>query len=291
VPGLTGCLPPLPPGERLQIGYIHEYLGAGLGQPSYPVDVTGGIGDHDWGMLGNGPDPACTSHPDGVGDCTFAGREHYHYAKAACYGLKGLPRESPDALVAEYLKYDHGRDQGAVIARLLMHWYRAGLIAGFAPVDHTGPAAMDAAMQRFKGLYCGVQLTPNADQLFADGVPWTLAGGVQPDPELGHCILKVYSDGKGTDGWVTWAARQDSDAAWSAAAVTEAWVVILHEDELEPAELAALQADLDALDGHVGRAERRRSHLLGLIVHLARRVAAGHQPASVLTDLAARFRL
>ena len=100
VAGLTGCLPPLPPAERLPVKYLHEYLTGGLGAPSYPVDVTGGIGRTDWGMLGNGPDPTCTSHPRGVGDCTFAGREHYHYAKAACYGLKGLPRETSNALVA-----------------------------------------------------------------------------------------------------------------------------------------------------------------------------------------------
>ena len=68
-------------------------------------------------------------------------------------------------------------------------------------------------------------------------------------------------------------------------------MIILHEDELEPAELAALQADLDAIDGHIGRAERRRSHILDLIVHLAHQVTEGHQPASVVTDLAARFRL
>lgn len=269
VPGLLGALPPLPAGERLPIKYVHEYTG-GLAGPKYPIDVTGGIADSAWGMLGNGPDPACTTHPGGVGDCTFAGREHYHYAKAAGYGLTGLHHETSNKLVAEYLKYDHGQDRGAVIAHLLMYWYRHGLIAGFAPVDITSTGAMDSAMQEFRGLYCGVQLTPNADQLFSEGRPWTLAGGVEPDPDLGHCILKVTADGHGCDGWVTWGRRQDSDGAWSAAAVVEGWVAIMHEDEMEPSALAELQGDLDAIDGHVGRHERRRSHLLTHLAHLAR---------------------
>ena len=60
-------------GERFAIGYLSDYLREPLPAPAYPVDVTGGIGDQGWGMLGNGPDPTCTTYPNGVGDCTFAG--------------------------------------------------------------------------------------------------------------------------------------------------------------------------------------------------------------------------
>ena len=66
-------------------------------------------------MLGNGPDPTCTTHPNGVGDCTFAGRQHYRMAKAAAAGQTETWESSND-LVKEYLKYDHGKDQGANIA-------------------------------------------------------------------------------------------------------------------------------------------------------------------------------
>lgn len=34
-------------------------------------------------MLGNGPYKTCTTHPTGVGDCTFAGRQHCKMAKSA----------------------------------------------------------------------------------------------------------------------------------------------------------------------------------------------------------------
>ena len=76
VPGLRGRLPVKPPGERFAIEYLCAYLRGPLPAPSYPVDVTGGIGDQDWGMLGNGPDPTCTTYPNGVGDCAFAGSHH-----------------------------------------------------------------------------------------------------------------------------------------------------------------------------------------------------------------------
>ena len=48
--------------------------------------------------------------------------------------------ESSNDLVKEYLKYDHGKDEGANIADLLLSWYKAGKILAFAPVDHTNPA-------------------------------------------------------------------------------------------------------------------------------------------------------
>ena len=44
------------------------------------------------------------------------------------------------------LAYDHGKDRGANIARLLLHWYKAGTILAFAPVDHTSPAKVVSAM-------------------------------------------------------------------------------------------------------------------------------------------------
>jgi hypothetical protein len=72
------------------------------------------------------------------------------------------------------------------------------------------PAACDSAMALFHGLYVGVNLTDDADQLFGEGQPWTVAKGQQPDANDGHCIVKVKADGNGTDTWVTWGALQPS---------------------------------------------------------------------------------
>lgn len=240
-PGKRGRLPVKPPEIRFPLAHLHQYVD--LPAAKYPVDVTGAIGDHDWQMLGN----------DQYGDCGFAGREHYQMAKAAVYGERET-FESADDLVAEYLKYNHGRDVGVNLADALLTWYRQGKILAFAPVDHKSPAKMDAAMQAFKGLYCGVSLTDDADQLFSDGQPWNTDHGQKPDPAEGHCIVKAKADGHTLDEYVTWGALQPATIRWSAACLDEAWVAIMHEDEA--AKLGAgydkLRAAIDALHGTGG---------------------------------------
>ncbi len=245
-PGKRGKLPVKPPQERFNIQYLGAYMSQPLPPPSYPIDVSGGI--TDWQMLGNGYDPTCTTHPDGVGDCTFAGRQHYRMAKAKAY-TETETWETANALVAEYLAYDHGQDQGANMADLLLYWYHAKTIVAFAPVDHTSPSECDSAMTAFHGLYVGTQLTPNANDLFAQDKPWTL-NGEQPNPDDGHCILKVKADSD-TDTWVTWGALQPSTKQWTAACLDEAWVVILEEDVNAHANLDVnrLRQDIDALHG------------------------------------------
>lgn len=265
VAGLRGKLP----AKRLPMKFVHEYAAAQLPAPSYPVNVTGGIGATDWGMLGNGPDPTCTTHPDGVGNCTFAGRQHLRMAKAAGY-KQAETWETSNELVAEYLKYDHGQDEGAVIADLLLSWYKAGKILAFAPVDHTNPAAVDSAMQAFHGIYAGVDLTDDADQLYVDGKPWTTANGERPDPSEGHCIVKVAAAGSGgNDGWVTWGAFQESTAGWTKACLTEAWAVITSEDEAAKIDMAALTADIEALHGTGDPSSASQPDHAGLLAELA----------------------
>jgi hypothetical protein len=248
--GLRGRLPVKPAAERFAIAYVSGYATTPLPAPTYPIDVSAGI--TDWKMLGNGPDPTLhVHHGQPVGDCTFAGRQHLRMAKAAAASLVET-WETTDQLVTEYLAYDHHKDVGANIADLLLAWYRAGKILAFAPVDHTNPAACDSAMAAFHGLYTGVSLTDDADQLFGQGQPWTVAGGQRPDPSQGHCIVKVKADGHQLDTWVTWGAMQESTREWSAACVDEAWAVITTDDEAAKIDLAALRADINALGGTGG---------------------------------------
>ena len=235
VPGKRGRLPALAPADRFALKFIHQYAREPLPAPVYPVDVSGGI--TDWGMLGN----------DEYGDCTFAGRQHNKMAKAAAAKLTE-PWETAAALVAEYLAYDHGQDTGAVIANLLLSWYRAGKILAFAPVDHSDPAQVDSAMQEFHGCYVGVSLTDDADQMFSEGLPWG-SGSLTPDPDDGHCIVKVKADGRELDTWVTWGAEQQSTLRWTAACLDEAWVIITTEDEAAKVDMPTLIADINALGG------------------------------------------
>jgi hypothetical protein len=248
--GQRGRLPVKPPGRRFAIQYLSSYLRTPLPAPVYPVDVSAGI--TDWGMLANGPDPTCTTHPNGVGDCTFAGRQHYRMAKAAAYN-ETETWESSNDLVAEYLAYDHGQDEGANIADLLLYWYNAGKISAFAPLNHANPAEVDSAMSAFHGVYAGVNLTDDADKLFEQQEPWTVSHGQHPDPNEGHCIVKVAADGHQFDTWVTWGALQRSTRPWTDACLEEAWVVITDEDaNAAKVDLDALRADIDALHGMGG---------------------------------------
>ena len=249
-PGLRGRLPVKPPGQRFKIQYLTSYLKSPLPAPSYPIDVSGGI--VDWQMLGNGPDPTLTVHSgQPVGDCTFAGRQHLRMAKAAA-AAQAETWETANELVTEYLAYDHGKDQGANIADLLLYWYRKGAIKAFAPVDHADPAGCDAVMTAFHGLYVGVNLTDDADALFGKGQAWTVASGERADPNDGHCIVKVKADGRQVDIWVTWGALQESTRDWTAACMDEAWALVTTEDEAATLNMAALLADIQALGGTGG---------------------------------------
>lgn len=288
VAGLRGKLP----AKRLPLKFVHEYAPAHLPAPSYPVNVTGGIGATDWGMLGNGPDRTCTTHPDGVGNCTFAGRQHLRMAKAAGY-KQAETWETSNELVAEYLKYDHGQDEGAVIADLLLSWYKAGKILAFAPVDHTNPAAVDSAMQAFHGIYAGVDLTDDADDLFERQEPWTTAHGERADPSEGHCIVKVYADDPAStpsaeDGWVSWGALQRSTKGWTKACTTEMYVIITSEDEAAKVDMPALTADIEALDGTGAPSPASQPDHVGLLAELAGLVRQAEATAEKdFTDLTA----
>jgi hypothetical protein len=287
------------PAEPLPLRFIHEYATVPLPAPGYPVDVTHGIRADSWLMLGNGPDPACTVAPDGVGDCTFAARQHLRMAKAAGYGLTEQ-WETSNQLVEEYLAYDHGRDNGAVISRLLLAWYRAGKILGFAPVDHSSAEAIDSAMQAFGGVYVGVDLTGDAEQLFGDGQPWTVANGEQPDPDMGHCIAGVKATATGRT-YVTWGAEQEATADWSAACLTEAWAIVTSEDEAAKLDMASLIADIEALHGKVPvpssatPLSARSTHMFAPIEAVWRKLdgEAREEAEAALADLkaeAAKFR-
>ena len=198
--GLRGRLPVKPEGERFALGYVHEYLGQSLPAPQYPVDVSGGI--TAWGMDGN----------DRYGDCGFAGREHYKMAKAAA-GNENETFESADALVAEYLAYDHGQDVGVNLADVLLYWFQTGKILAFAPVDHTDPAAVDAAVPAFPRRLLRREpdhaTRTSCSSKASRGPPRTVQ---QPDPREGHCIVKVKAGGGGgLDTWVTWGALPELD--------------------------------------------------------------------------------
>ena len=235
--GLQGRLPVKPEGKRFAIQWAHDYLALPVLPPTYPIDVTGGV--TNWGMLGN----------DQYGDCGEAGIRHVEMSTALAAG-QSLPVVTSQEAVNEYLRYTGGQDTGVNLADFLLWLYHQGRIKAFAPVDHKNAAQVDSLLNEFHGLYVGVNLTNDAQQLFGTGSPWTVANGELPNPSEGHCIVKVKANGS-MDGWVTWGAVQPSTAAWSSLCVEEVWLVVTTQEQLAKF-TPDLLADIQALGGTGG---------------------------------------
>jgi hypothetical protein len=222
-----GRLPQLQGADRLSIKWAHEYLALPIPEPRYPIEVAPHV--KTWGMLGN----------DTYGDCGVAGRYHYEMAT-------GAPLFPDEMAVNDYLDYVGGpqNDNGVVLASYLLWAFKRGEILGFAPVNLREQARADSLMQIFHGLYVGVALTDDAQALFQRGI-WTVANGERPDPSLGHCILKIASDGVKQVRYVTWGAEQAATLDWSAACEDEGWVILTTEEDV--ALMPSLRTDLASL--------------------------------------------
>ena len=108
-------------------------------------------------------------------------------------------------------------------------------------------------MAAFHGLYAGVNLTDDADNLFQQGQPWNGRQRRAARSELGPLHREVGADAGQYDSWVTWGAEQKSTHCWTAACLDEAWVIISQEDaNATGLDLAALRADINALHGTAG---------------------------------------
>lgn len=245
--GKRGRRPQRQGADRYAIKWAHQYLRGDLAPLTYPLDVSQGI--TDFGLDGNGPDPTLTitvpgvDLSQGVGDCGPCGYEHDRMLAGAT--------PTANETVELYFRYTDNQDSGVVIADFLLWLYRQKLIEGFAPVEL---ATVDQIMAEFgRGIVLGVNLTDDADQLFSEGKPWTVANGETPDQNEGHVVLKVKSQGaSGANGYgtvVTWGALQEADWTWLQACVEEAWIILTTDDaaKLGPEAFAALQADLNAL--------------------------------------------
>ena len=235
--GLTGRLPVKRPEQRFPLKYASEYLATPLPTPTYPIDVSEGI--TDFGMMGN----------DSYGDCGPAAEVHLEMTTAKAAG-GAAPDPNATTALDRYTAYTGTNTPpgpGVNLADYLKWCYDQHYILAFAPVQTT-PAEIDAFMQAGFGCYVGVNLTDDAVNLFDAGEPWTVAGGQQPDPNEGHCILKVQADGQGTDGYVTWGKVQKATSDWSAACIEEAWLVVTTEEQLAKF-TQSLLADVQALDG------------------------------------------
>lgn len=239
--GLGGRLPVKPVGERFAIQWAHEYLAVAIPPPVYPIDVTGGI--TDFGLMGNGD----------FGNCGPCGEVHTEMTTAVAAKTVGPPPTSTLAITRyqAYTGVQNPPGPGVNLADYLLWCYNKGYIKAFAPVDYTNRAICDGLMQIGFGLYVGVNLCDNSISQFNNNQQTWDPAGMQPDPNEGHCIEKVFSDGKTLDGYVTWGLKQLATFLWTETCVEEAWLIVTTQEQLALF-TPQLLVDINALGGTGG---------------------------------------
>lgn len=236
-----GRLPGRIPVGLRELGY---YAAGPLPAPPAEVRIPA-VGD--WGMLGN----------DTRGDCGVAGLEHGFMAAAADASRAGQFPSAAQA-VSYYLSYTGGQDTGVVLSDYLAHVRQAGYyghsVAAYAPVAVHDVPTLQTAVNLYDFAYGGIAVTDRMQEAFQAGRPWTAhtAGGQVLG---GHCVPVIAYD-EHFLYVVTWGAVQPvSYSAWHRIS-DEAWAVITGEvagGDGHGISLAALQADLDLLDGNGGQ--------------------------------------
>jgi hypothetical protein len=216
----------------------------------------------DWGMLGNGPDPLVTNQGsgfEGVGDCGVAADFHKAQSDAQLAGepIPAVTSAVSNALVAEYLAYDDGVDNGVDLGQWLLYRTKhtlAGLpkLGGFAQVDDF-TQGYQAAFHTFGGLYVGIMV--NNEMMNASEAdppqPWS---STATDWIGGHCVIHLERNAeKGTA--ITWGMEQIFTWPNWRATREEAYVIFTEEMVNAPGgvfngvNVVQLSADIKALNG------------------------------------------
>ena len=209
----------------------------------------------DWMMLGNGPDPSCTTEPDSQGDCGVGGLEHGFMCAAADTG----ERESfPDGngAVGYYLTYTGGQDSGVVLSQFLAYVRQRGFyghtVAAYAPVAVHDVPTLQFAIDAYDFAYVGITVSQGMMDAAGGPGPWTWTMESLQGPELGgHCIILCGYDSNWLYG-ISWGQLvRIAYPAWHQMS-DEAWAVLTGEDVTAKTDghglnLAALQADLSKL--------------------------------------------
>ncbi len=215
-----------------------ERFYAGQARPPLPDAADVSFGITEWGMLAN----------DRLQNCGSAAIAHARMTKACVSpGVAGAEPTyepgfvPPSVEEVEHLYYEYGIAHGekpphpneGVVNALWLAWlYERGTIEGYAEIDVAHPGTSDRvrrAMIDFRGVFVGLNLTDNADQLFLAGKPWSTADGQKANPRNGHDVLMV-SFAESSDTFVTWGALQKSTFDWDSECVEEAWVILTKED-------------------------------------------------------------
>jgi hypothetical protein len=184
----------------------------------------------DWGMDGN----------DQWSDCGGAMADHYIVAKTGNVAL--IDKLGGIGTLPMYWKYGLAQgetgtppaqpdqpDQGVDNPTWFTFLMDMGVIDAWCELPLNDPVEIHAAMLNFSGVCVQVTLTDDANDLFNQHLPWTLANGETPDPNEGHDILLVEYGPQGYC-FVTWGALQWATIPWDNSCITGVYVFVSKED-------------------------------------------------------------
>lgn len=216
----------------------------------------------------NAPTPGYPYGP--LGNCVVAGG--YHVTGVATGNAGDLFTATPNQIVRDYsaiggyVPGDPSTDNGCDLQTAMRYWQTNGFadgtkLAGWAAIDATNVAEIQACLFLFENLYMGVELPNGWITPFpsANGFTWDLSGA--PDPNNGHCIMSCGYDKSGVKigtwgllGTLTYQAL----AAYLVASAGGELYVLLTPDQLAQGQSVApngvawsdLLADLASLGGN-----------------------------------------
>ncbi len=194
---------------------------------------------------------------DRYGDCTFAGIANH---KAILSKLYGLPCSvTADEVIAAYLAFTGGVDEGAIEQDVLNRGQRDGYalgdptvdrILGWAKVDLHDVALCRSAIALFGSLYLGVELPTVAQrqQVWDTGAFGYHGGDYAPGSWGGHCLLQSGWDRHGMVDLVTWGEVKEATPRWISHYAEEGYVLLLDDiAQAHGVDVQALLADVAAL--------------------------------------------
>ena len=185
---------------------------------------------------------------DVYGDCVMAGIAHMITGWNGLIGKKKIP--STTAVVRQYKKQTGGVDTGLSELDTLKYWNKHSFfcekILAFVESDPKNHVHTMQSIERFKGIYVGMNVQQNAIADFDAGRMWTpgkLTGH-------GHCVVIVGYD-KDTVTILTWGGLIKATWSWVDCCVDESYPILPVESkspEFAPGfDFKTLQSDLIAV--------------------------------------------
>ena len=194
-----------------------------------------------WKMLGNGPDNTVFEGFEGCGDCAWAGPAHETMELCKDSG-RPIPDFTGKVIVEQYSEYcgydprSGANDTGSSVRDVLQWRATKGLrdanggvhkIGAYVALETGNLQHIIEAAYLFECVGIGIEVPENAEQQFAEGVPWSVVPGAQI--EGGHYIPVVGRPQEGMLAVITWAKRQPMTDAFYEKYTDESWAYVSGE--------------------------------------------------------------